>query len=227
MDGQNFIEIVLHLDKHLGDIIQAYQGWTYVILAACIFCETGFVITPFLPGDTLLLAAGLFAGPDKEQLSITVLLILLPIASILGDNVNFWIGRYFGKILFRNPDSKIFKRQYLDKARLFYHQHGGKAVILGKFLAVIRTVVPFVAGMEAMPYARFFPLSVISAVIWTSSCTLAGYFLGQIPVVRDHFELLILGVLLLTVVVIVLETLKHRREAKALDRDKLAKTEPS
>jgi len=227
MDGHNFIEIVLHLDKHLGDIIQAYQGWTYAILAACIFCETGFVITPFLPGDTLLLTAGLFAGPAKGQLSITILLLLLPAASILGDNVNFWLGRYFGKILFKNPDSKIFKRQYLEKARLFYHKHGGRAVIMGKFVAIIRTVVPFVAGMEAMPYAKFFPLSVISAFIWTSVCTLMGYYLGQIPIVRDHFELLILGVLLLTVVLITIETLKHRREAKDLARDKLAESEPS
>lgn len=227
MDGHSFIDMAMHLDKHLGAIIQTYQGWTYGILASCIFIETGLVICPFLPGDTLLLTAGLFANPEKNQLNITVLLLLLPMASILGDNTNFWIGRYFGKILFRNPNSKIFKREYLQKAQLFYHRHGGKAVIMGKFLAVVRTVVPFVAGMEAMPYAKFFPLSVISAVIWTSICTLAGYFLGQIPMVRDHFELLILGVLLLTAVLIAVETVRHRREAHALKRDKLAETEPS
>lgn len=227
MNGHSIIEIAMHLDKYLGDIIQAYQGWTYAILALCIFTETGLVICPFLPGDTLLLTAGLFANPDKNQLNITILLLLLPVASILGDNTNFWIGRYFGKILFRNPNSKVFKREYLSKAQVFYHRHGGKAVIMGKFLAVVRTVVPFVAGMEAMPYAKFFPLSVISAFIWTSTCTLAGFFLGQIPVVRDHFELLILAVLLLTVVIILIEALKHRREAQQLKRDKLAETEQS
>lgn len=227
MDGHSFLEIVLHLDKHLGGIIQTYQGWTYVILGLCIFCETGLVICPFLPGDTLLLAAGLFANPDKQQLNIGLLLVILPLASILGDNTNFWIGRYFGKILFRNPKSKVFKPEYLDKARNFYHRHGSRAVIMGKFLAVIRTVVPFVAGMEAMPYAKFFPLSVISAFIWTYSCTLVGFFLGQIPIVRDHFEKLILGVLLLTLVLIVLEVYKSKREAKAHERDKLAQTETS
>ena len=225
MEGHSFFEIVLHLDKHLGGVIEAYQGWTYVILAGCIFLETGLVICPFLPGDTLLLAAGLFANPDKNQLSIAVLLIILPLASILGDNTNFWMGRYFGKVLFRNPDSKIFKRSYLEKAKGFYHRYGSKAVILGKFLAVIRTVVPFVAGMEAMPYAKFFPLSVISAFVWTYSCTLAGFFLGQIPVVRDNFEKLILGVLLLTVVLIVFEAWKHKKDSQKEERDKLAQTD--
>lgn len=227
MEGHSFLEIVLHLDKYLGEIIHTYQGWTYVILAGCIFLETGLVVCPFLPGDTLLLAAGLFANPEKQELSIAVLLIILPLASILGDNCNFWMGRYFGKVLFRNPKSKIFKQEYLEKAKGFYHRHGGRAVVMGKFLAVIRTVVPFVAGMEAMPYARFFPLSVISAFVWTYSCTLVGFFLGQIPIVRDHFEKLILGVLLLTVVMIVVEVWKSKREAKAHERDKLAQTETS
>lgn len=222
MDGQNFFEVVLHLDKHLGSIIETYQGWTYGILALCIFCETGLVIMPFLPGDTLLLAAGLFANPDHGKLNITFLCLLLIFASILGDNTNFWIGRYVGKRLFKNPESKVFNPNHLVKAQGFYHKHGGKAIIMGKFLAVVRTVVPFVAGMEAMPYARFFPLSVISACIWVLSCTLTGFFLGQIPIVKENFEYLILGVLALTVVFIVVETVKHRREAKGAAHDKLA-----
>ncbi|MBL8064702.1 MAG: VTT domain-containing protein [Chthonomonadaceae bacterium] len=227
MPEPTIFEVVLHLDKHLGGIIAQYQGWTYAILGGCIFLETGLVICPFLPGDTLLLAAGLFANPDKKQLSIGLLLTILPIASILGDNCNFWIGRFFGRFLFRNPNSKIFKPSYLAKAKDFYHRHGGKAVILGKFLAVVRTVVPFVAGMEAMPYAKFFPLTVISAIVWTYSCTLVGFFLGQIPIVRDNFEKLILGVLVLTVVLIVIEAIKHKREARRLEHDKLAQTEPT
>ncbi|MBS1723690.1 MAG: VTT domain-containing protein [Armatimonadetes bacterium] len=227
MPGHSFIEIVLHLDKYLGDVIAAYQGWTYAILALCIFIETGLVVCPFLPGDTLLLAAGLFAGPAKGQLHITLLCFVLVTASILGDNTNFWIGRLIGKRLFKNPNSKVFNPAHLDKAREFYHKHGAKAIIIGKYLAIVRTVVPFVAGMEAMPYARFFPLSVISGVCWVLSCTLAGYFLGGIPIVRDNFEKVILGVLLLTALVIILEAWRHKRGERRAVRDKLAPTEPS
>lgn len=227
MDWHGFLETVLHLDKHLGTIIQQYQGWTYAILGGCVFAETGLVFCPFLPGDTLLLTAGLFANPDKNELSIALLMLIFPAASILGDNCNFWVGRYLGKVMFKNPNSRIFKPQYLDKARTFYHKHGGRAVVMGKFLAVVRTVVPFVAGMEAMPYARFFPLSVIAAFVWTYSCTLIGFFLGQVPIIRDNFEKVILGVLALTVVFIVVEAVKHKREDRKLRRDKLPETEPS
>lgn len=225
MDWHNFFDTVLHLDKHLGGIIQHYQGWTYVLLAACIFAETGLVFCPFLPGDTLLLAAGLFAG--RGQLNITLLCLILVFASILGDNCNFWVGRLIGKKLFKNPKSKIFNPAHLTKANAFYTKHGGKAIIMGKFLALVRTVVPFVAGMEAMPYARFFPLSVISAFTWVISCTIVGFIGSQIPIVSQNFEKVILGVLLLTAVLIIFEAIKHKREAKAHQSDKLAQTEPS
>jgi membrane-associated protein len=215
MDGQSFVEIVLHLDKHLGAVIAQYQGWTYLLLFSLIFCETGLVVMPFLPGDTLLLAAGLFANPEHGQLNIGLLCSLLISASILGDNTNFWIGRYFGRRLFRKENSRFFKPATLVKAREFYSAHGDKAVIIGKFLAFARTLVPFVAGMDAMPYRRFLVLSVVSAFVWVLSCTLAGYFLGQIPIVRDNFELVILGVLSLTVLVIVLEVVRSKREESA------------
>lgn len=225
MDWHNFFDTILHLDKHLGGIIQQYQGWTYVLLALCIFAETGLVFCPFLPGDTLLLAAGLFAG--RGQLNITLLCLILVFASILGDNCNFWVGRLIGKRLFRNPKSKIFNPAHLEKANSFYTKHGGKAIIMGKFLALVRTVVPFVAGMEAMPYARFFPLSVISAFTWVISCTIVGFIGSQIPIVSQNFEKVILGVLLLTALLIVFEAVKHKRQAKSHQSDKLAKTEPS
>ncbi|MCW5937097.1 MAG: VTT domain-containing protein [Fimbriimonadaceae bacterium] len=230
MDNPSLIEVLLHLDKHLGSVINQYQGWTYAILFGLIFCETGFVIMPFLPGDTLLLAAGLFANPIHAQLNIFTLLFLLTAASILGDNTNFWIGRFLGRSLYSNPNSKIFKRSHLEHAEQFFEKHGAKAIILGKFLAVVRTVVPFVAGMDAMPYRKFFTLSVISAFVWVWTCTLAGYFLGQIAFVRDNFELVILGILGLTVLLVAKEAYFSRREkhrkAVALDaRDKLGQTE--
>ncbi|MBS1713532.1 MAG: VTT domain-containing protein [Armatimonadetes bacterium] len=227
MNDHSLIEIVLHLDKHLGAIIATYQGWTYGILALCIFCETGLVITPFLPGDTLLLAAGLFANPIHKGLNITILIPLLIAASILGDNTNFWIGRAVGKRLFSNPKSKVFNAKHLEKTRAFYLKHGKKTIIMGKWVAIVRTVAPFVAGMEAMPYAMFFPLSVISSVIWVVVCTLLGYYLGEIPLVRDNFEWVILGVLGITFAIIVLEVWRHKKQSRADARDKLAQTEPS
>ncbi len=209
----SLLETLLHLDKHLGAVIAQYQGWTYGILFLLVFCETGLVVMPFLPGDTLLLAAGLFASPQMGQLDLTTVLALLIFASILGDNTNFWIGRLVGRRLYRNPSSKVFRREHLEKARGFYERHGPKAVMLGKFVAIARTVVPFVAGMDAMEYRRFLFWSVGSAVTWVAGCTLAGYFLGQIPVVRDHFDLLIVAVLGLGGLVIVREVIVSGRRS--------------
>ncbi len=227
MHEPGLIEIFLHLDKHLGGVIATYQGWTYGLLALCIFIETGLVVMPFLPGDTLLLAAGLFASPAKGQLHITWLILLLSAASILGDNCNFWIGRLVGRKLFSNPNSRVFNRKHLEKSQAFYMKHGKKAIIIGKWVAIVRTVVPFVAGMEAMPYAMFFPLSVISGVFWVSACSLLGYYLGQNEFIAKNFEWVILGVLALTALIVAFESWRHLRQARAHARDKLAQTEPS
>jgi membrane-associated protein len=208
----NFLDILLHIDKHLELLINQYGQAVHVFLFAVIFLETGFVIMPFLPGDSLLFAAGLFARPERNGFNFPLLMLGLPFAAILGDSVNFHIGKFLGhRFLFK---SKFFKPHWLDKTRHFYEKHGGKTIILGRFVPIVRTVAPFVAGMDAMPFKEYLPKCVLGSFIWVWVCVGSGYLLGQIPWVHDNFEKVILGVVILSIIAIILEVIRDRKKTK-------------
>lgn len=210
------IDFILHIDVHLSELFSQYGLWIYGILFLIIFCETGLVVTPFLPGDSLLFATGaLVAISGSAGLDINVMALLVVTAAILGNIVNYTIGRFFGTRLFRNPNSKIFRRDYLDKAHNFYEKHGGVAIIMTRFIPIFRTFAPFVAGMSGMTYPRFIAYNVIGALLWVGIFLYAGYFFGNIPSVRKNFTMVILAILVVSVMPIIYEIWKARREAKA------------
>jgi len=205
----HLVELFLHLDEQLATIISQYGPWTYGILFAIIFMETGFVITPFLPGDSLLFAAGSFAG--LGSLNLWVLLILLSIAAVVGDTVNYWIGHYMGD---RAYHVKWIKKEYLDRTHAFFEKHGGKTIFLARFVPIVRTFAPFVAGMGRMSYGYFFSYNVFGGLFWVFLFTLMGYFFGNLPFVQKNFELVIIAIILISVVPAVWEFFKARRESK-------------
>lgn len=211
------IDFILHIDVHLSELFSQYGLWIYGILFLIIFCETGLVVTPFLPGDSLLFATGaLVAISASAGLDINIMALLVVSAAILGNMVNYTIGRFFGVQLFRNPNSKIFRRDYLDKAHTFYEKHGAVAIILTRFVPIIRTFAPFVAGMSGMKYPKFMAYNIIGALLWVGIFLYAGYFFGNIPSVRKNFTMVILAILVVSVLPIVYEVWKARREAKAV-----------
>lgn len=190
------IDFVLHIDVHLGQIIASYGFATYVILFLIIFVETGLVFMPFLPGDSLLFAAGAFAA--LGSLNIVTILVILTVAAILGDTCNYWIGHFFGKKLVDNPRIPINK-EHIEETQKFFHKHGGKTIILARFVPIVRTFAPFVAGIGNMSYTRFLSYNVSGGIIWVLIATLAGYFFGNIPFVQENFSLIILVVILISV----------------------------
>jgi membrane-associated protein len=202
-----FIDLFLHLDEHLANIINQYGVWTYAILFLIIFMETGFVVTPFLPGDSLLFAAGTFAA--LGSLNVWLLIVLLIVAAIVGDTVNYWIGHYMGD---RAYNVRWIKKEYLDRTHAFFQKHGGKTIFLARFVPIVRTFAPFVAGMGRMSYGYFFSYNVFGGVVWVVLFTLLGYFFGNIPFVKQNFELVIIAIILVSVVPAVWEALKARRE---------------
>jgi membrane-associated protein len=206
------LDFFLHLDVYLADIIAQYGTWTYAILFFVIFMETGFVVTPFLPGDSLLFAAGTFAALGSG-LSVWVLLILLMAAAVLGDTANYWIGHYLGD---RAYNIKWIKREYLDKTHAFFEKHGGKTIFLARFVPIVRTFAPFVAGIGRMSYGFFFRWNIVGGITWVMLFTLAGYFFGNIPFVKHNFEFVIVAIILISVVPIGVEWMKARREKKAV-----------
>jgi len=208
----NLIDLFLHLDEHLSVVIQTYGTWTYLLLFLIIFLETGLVITPFLPGDSLLFAAGTFAG--MGALNIYVLLILLSVAAILGDTVNYWIGHYIGPKAF-SGEIRFLKKDYLDRTHEFYERHGGKTIILARFIPIIRTFAPFVAGIGAMSYGRFITYNVIGGIAWVLGFTLAGYFFGQVPFVQDNFTYVVVAIILISVMPAVIEVVRSRFKPSA------------
>jgi membrane-associated protein len=194
---KHLIDFVLHLDKHLGPIIQQYGVWTYLILFAVIFCETGLVVAPFLPGDSLLFLAGVFAG--RGSLSLVVLLVTLIAAAIVGDSVNYWVGHFLGHRMIASK-RRIIKPEHLAYTHAFFEKYGGKTIILARFVPIVRTVAPFVAGLGEMSYGRFMSYNAVGGTAWVLLCTLAGYGLYRNQFVQDHFfivELLIIGLSLL------------------------------
>jgi membrane-associated protein len=206
---KKIIDIALHLDRYLSGIIQQYGLWTYVILFVVIFVETGFVVMPFLPGDSLLFAAGTFAA--LKALKVGWLILLLAAAAIIGDTVNYWIGHHVGPKVFRKEDSRFFKKEYLDRTHAFYEKHGGKTIIIARFVPIIRSFAPFVAGIGRMSYGRFLAFNVIGGIGWVVLLVGAGYLFGNIPVVKDNYSLAIIVIIGISTVPIAVEYLRHRR----------------
>jgi membrane-associated protein len=205
---KDFIELFLHLDKHLNVIIQNYGVWTYLLLFLVIFCETGLVVTPLLPGDSLLFAAGTFAA--LGSLKVELLYVLLAVAAIAGDTVNYWIGHYVGPKVFYKEDVRFLNKKYLDRTHEFYEKHGGKTIILARFIPIIRTFAPFVAGIGRMTYGHFISYNVIGGLVWIAIFLFGGYFFGNIPVVKNNFTLVVLAIIFISVMPIVIEFLNHR-----------------
>jgi membrane-associated protein len=205
------IDLILHMDKYLGQIIQQYGTWTYLILFCVIFMETGFVVTPFLPGDSLLFAAGTFAG--MGYLNIGVLFALMAVAAIAGDTVNYWIGHKIGPRAF-SGNIRYLKKEYMDRTHAFYEKHGGKTIIIARFIPIIRTFAPFVAGVGAMTYGRFISFNIIGGLAWVALFTLGGYFFGNLPFVQDNFSFVIIAIIIISVLPAIIEFLKSRRKPK-------------
>ncbi|HKQ97531.1 MAG TPA: DedA family protein [Candidatus Polarisedimenticolia bacterium] len=202
------IDLFLHLDKHLAEVISRYGTWTYLILFGVIFLETGVVATPFLPGDSLLFAAGTFAA--LGSLDVVLLMLLLSAAAILGDTLNYWIGRRIGPRVF-NEKIRFLKREHLDRTHAFYEKHGGKTIIIARFVPIVRTFAPFVAGVGTMSYARFLAYNVVGGIVWVVLFVMGGYLFGNIPVVRENFSVVILAIIVLSLMPIVVEWVRHRR----------------
>ncbi|HEV8714827.1 MAG TPA: DedA family protein [Candidatus Binatia bacterium] len=206
---KELIEFFLHLDAHLHAAIQAYGVWTYLLLFLIIFCETGLVVTPILPGDSLLFAAGALAAGGS--LNIAWLVLLLSVAAVLGDAANYAIGHFMGPKVFAQEDSRFLKKEYLDRTHQFYEKYGGKTIIIARFVPIVRTFAPFVAGVGSMTYWRFASYNIIGGVAWIAICLLAGYAFGNLPLVKENFTLVILAIIFLSLLPGVIEFLRQRQ----------------
>lgn len=203
----NFLNVFLHIDKFLGAFIGEYGLFIYLILFIIIFCETGLVIIPFLPGDSLLFAAGAFAA--LGDLNIVILIIFLGLAAILGDTVNYHIGRYLGPKVLKD-DNKFLKKEYIDKTNKFYETYGGKTIILARFMPIIRTFAPFVAGVGKMDYKKFITFNAIGGIIWVSGISLIGYSFGNIPFVEKNFSIVIIAIIMISLLPAIFELIKNK-----------------
>jgi membrane-associated protein len=206
---QFLIDLFLHLDDHLSAVITQYGTWTYALLFFVIFMETGFVVTPFLPGDSLLFAAGTFAG--LGDLNLWLLLGLLILAAFLGDTVNYWIGHYLGERAYK---IKWIKQEYIERTHAFFEKHGGKTIFLARFVPIVRTFAPFVAGIGRMSYGYFVSYNLIGGIVWVALFTVAGYLFGNVPFVQDNFTLVVIAIIFVSIVPMLIEALKARREGK-------------
>ncbi len=203
------VDLFLHLDVHLSAIITQYGTWTYALLFIVIFIETGFVVTPFLPGDSLLFAAGTFAA--LGSLRIWPLWALVALAAVLGDTVNYWIGHFLGE---RAYHIRWIKREYLERTHGFFDKYGRMTIFLARFVPIVRTFAPFVAGIGEMPYPAFISYNIFGGIVWTALFTFAGYFFGNIPFIRQHFSLVVMAIVLISIVPMIVEAIKARRESK-------------
>ncbi len=208
-----FLDFFLHLDVHLAELVAQYGIWVYAILFVIIFCETGLVVTPFLPGDSLLFVAGALASLPTNSLNVHLMVALLIGAAILGDATNYTIGQLFGKKLFSNPDSKIFRKSYLDKTHAFYEKHGGKTIILARFVPIVRTFAPFVAGMGRMTYRHFALFNIIGGIAWGAVFTYLGYFFGGLDFVQKNLKVLVLAIIFVSLFPAIFEVWRNRRKS--------------
>ncbi len=204
-------DFLLHIDRYLSVIIQDFGAWSYLILFVVIFIETGLVVTPFLPGDSLLFAAGAFAA--LGAFNPVLLFVLMAIAAIAGDTMNYWIGHKIGPRVF-SGEVRFLKKEYLDKTQAFYDKHGGKTIFLARFIPIIRTFAPFVAGVGQMRYGYFISYNIIGGIVWTGVCTFAGYFFGNLPFVKDNFSLVIVAIVIISVLPAVWEVAKAKLDEK-------------
>jgi membrane-associated protein len=205
-------DFILHIDDHLIALFTQYGMWIYGLLFSIIFCETGLVILPFLPGDSLLFATGALAARTSDALNIHLLFLLLAVASITGNTVNYLIGRWVGPAVFRSNQSLFFNKHHLEKAHQFFEEYGGKAIIIGRFLPILRTFVPFIAGMGYMSHSRFFLYNVVGAVIWIGSFLYVSYLFGNIPLIKNNFSLFVLAIIVASLLPPIIEMLRHRRK---------------
>ena len=215
------VDLFLHLDKHLGELIQQYGVWTYAILTLVVFCETGLVVTPFLPGDSLLFAAGALAALPASPLKVGFLFLLLTAAAIAGDTVNYWIGNKIGPRAFAG-NIKFLNKNHLERTQQFYETYGGKAIIIARFVPIVRTFAPFVAGIGTMNYGRFILYNVVGGVMWVAICLFGGYFFGNLPFVKENFSIVILAIVVISVLPGVYEFARHKREVRLRRTEALA-----
>ena len=208
------LDFILHIDQHLIALTAQYGIWIYAILFTIVFCETGLVVTPFLPGDSLLFSAGAVAAASAGALNVHIIVAVLLAAAVLGDASNFEIGKYFGAKLFSRPDSKIFKPEYLAKTHAFYEKYGGKTIILARFVPIVRTFAPFVAGMGKMHYGRFIRYNIIGGLLWVVLLTYLGYGFGNLPVVKDNFGKVVIGIIFVSVLPIAIEMFRAKFGAR-------------
>ncbi len=211
---QFLLDFILHIDVHLKELVANYGIWVYVILFLIIFCETGLVVTPFLPGDSLLFVAGALTALPDNDMNIILLNIILIAAAILGDSANFEIGKYFGHRLFSNPKSKIFKQSYLQKTHEFYKKYGGRTIIIARFVPIIRTFAPFVAGMGRMNYGYFIRYNIIGGIVWVVIFTLLGYFVGNLKWVQNNLKFLIVLIIVVSLLPGIIEVLRNKWKNK-------------
>lgn len=203
------IDFILHIDVHLTELVAAYGPWIYLILFLIVFCETGLVVMPFLPGDSLLFVAGAIAALGGMDVHLLVLTLIA--AAVIGDTVNYQIGKYFGHRLFSNPDSRVFRRAYLEKTHDFYARHGGKTIILARFVPIVRTFAPFVAGIGGMGYRKFLSFNLVGAVLWVAGICYAGYLFGNLPIIRSNLSLLIVAIVFVSFLPGLIELWRVRR----------------
>ena len=206
---KHLFDFILHIDKHLVEIVSDYKTWTYFILFLIVFCETGLVVTPFLPGDSLLFAAGSIASLEGSELNPLLLALTFFLAALLGDNTNYFFGRFIGPAVFEK-NYKLLNKKYLDQTHAFYEKHGGKTVILARFIPIVRTFAPFVAGVGSMKYLRFILFSMCGTLLWISVFVSAGYFFGQMEIIRKNFSLVTIGIILISVLPVIYGLIKKR-----------------
>ncbi len=211
---ERIIDFILHIDRHLAEIIASYGAWTYAVLFLIIFAETGLVVTPFLPGDSLLFAAGAFCAKPETGLNVHLMAALLFVAAVIGDTLNYWLGARIGPAVFSRDDSIFLRKKHLERAHAFFEKYGGRAIILARFVPIVRTFVPFVAGVGQMTYRRFIAYNILGGFIWIYFFTYAGYLFGNQPFVQKNFKLVILAIIILSVLPMVFEGWRAWRDSR-------------